>query len=132
MRFVVLDTDVFSFLLKKDTRAARYAPHLADAQPCLSFQSVAELRLWALVRRWGDARRGALETAMSKCLLFPYDDAMARHWAEISAHRRHIGRPIECGDAWIAATALRHGATLLTHNGKHYLDVPGLTVISAT
>jgi predicted nucleic acid-binding protein len=130
MRPVVLDTGVFSFLLKRDTRAARYAPHLVGAQPCLSFQSVAELRLWALARRWGEPRSAALEASLARCLVFPYDDEMSRRWAAISAHRRHIGQPIECGDAWIAASALRHGAPLLTHNRRHYVDIPGLTVIS--
>jgi hypothetical protein len=33
MRPVLLDTDVFSFIFKRDTRAALYAPHLDDAQP---------------------------------------------------------------------------------------------------
>jgi len=28
------------------------------------------------------------------------------------------GRPIECGDAWIAATAIRYGLPLLTHNAR--------------
>jgi tRNA(fMet)-specific endonuclease VapC len=53
MRPVLLDTDVFSFLFKKDSRAALYTSDLDDAQPCLSFQAVAELRYWALVRHWG-------------------------------------------------------------------------------
>src|SRR3954462_7374262 len=130
MRPVVLDTDVFSFLFKRETRAALYVPHIQDAQPCLSFQSVAELRYWALVRRWGEPRRSSLEASVAKCLLLPCDDTMASHWAELSAHRRRAGRPIECGDAWIAAAARRHQAVLLTHNGQHYVDIPDLRVVS--
>ena len=130
MRAVLLDTDVFSFVFKQDTRAAAYAPHLVDAQPCLSFQSVAELRYWALARRWGDARGLSLEASLARCLVFPYDDAMSRLWAEVSAFRRRIGRPIECGDAWIAAAALRHHAVLLTHNARHYADIPDLLLVS--
>ena len=37
MRLAVLDTDVFSFFFKNDTRAALYGPDLAGAQPCVSF-----------------------------------------------------------------------------------------------
>ena len=73
-RLLLLDTDVFSFLFKRDSRAAMYAPHLVNAQPCLSFQSVAELRYWARIRRWGDARRSSLDMAIGKCLVLPYDD----------------------------------------------------------
>jgi tRNA(fMet)-specific endonuclease VapC len=96
---LLLDTDVFSFLFKGDQRTSLYAPHLIDAQPCLSFQSVAELRYWALIRRWGEGRRNSLEVAMSKCIVLPYDDAMSQRWAEVMTVRRQSGRPIECGDA---------------------------------
>lgn len=45
MSAALLDTDVFSFAFKRDTRAALYAPHLTGVQPCLSFQSVAGLQV---------------------------------------------------------------------------------------
>lgn len=127
---VLLDTDVFSFLFKDDSRKTLYASNLANAQPCLSFQSIAELRYWGITRNWGDRRLRNLEDSLKRYILFPYDDAISRHWAELSAHRRRVGRPIECGDAWIAATALRHGLILLTHNPRDYLDIPDLRMIS--
>lgn len=130
MAAVLLDTDVFSFFFKQDTRAALYEPALGGAQLCLSFQSVAELRLWALVRRWGEARSRSLEMAFARYAVLPYDDAMSHNWAQLTAHRRRMGRPIETGDAWIAASALRHGATLLTHNGQDYADIPDLHIVS--
>ena len=85
---------------------------------------------WALVRRWGETRRRSLDASLARYTLLPYNDAMSRQWAEISAHRRRLGKPIECGDAWIAASALRHSATLLTHNAKDYSDVENLRVVS--
>jgi tRNA(fMet)-specific endonuclease VapC len=130
MRLPLLDTDVFSFLFKRDTRAALYAPYLAHVQACMSFQSVAELRFWALVKRWGEPRRRSLDAAIARTVLLPCDDELCRHWAAVTAHRRRAGRPVECGDAWIAATALRHGIPLLTHNARDYADIPGLTIIS--
>lgn len=130
MRFVLLDTDVFSFALKQDTRAALYQQHLHGAQPCLSFQTVAELRLWALLRHWSPARREGLEGSISRCLVLPCDDGTTTQWARVCAHRRRLGRPIGCGDAWVAATALRHQLQLLTHNVTHYADSPDLLVVS--
>jgi tRNA(fMet)-specific endonuclease VapC len=130
MPAVVLDTDVFSFFFKQDTRAALYEPSLSGQQLCLSFQSVAELRLWALLRRWGEPRRQSLESAFRRYVVLPYDDSLSHHWANITAHRRRTGKPIECGDASIAASALRHDATLLTHNGQHYADMPNLRFVS--
>jgi predicted nucleic acid-binding protein len=67
---------------------------------------------------------------MDRLIVLPYDAPTAQHWAEVTAHRRRIGRPIECGDAWIGTTAVRHGIPLVTHNVRHYQDIPGLKVIS--
>lgn len=126
---VVLDTDVLSFFAKGDTRASLYSA-LEGKRLCASFQTVAELRLWAIIRRWGTSRREALNSLLSRFVVLPYDPMMAQYWAEITAYRRRLGRPIDCGDAWIAASAVRHAAALLTHNAKDYADVNGLNLIS--
>lgn len=130
MSAVLLDTDVLSFLAKGDTRAALYAPALAGQQLCVCFQTVAELRLWALIRRWGPARQAAMDALLEHFVVLRYDAAMAQYWAEVTAHRRRLGHPIESGDAWIAASALRHGITLFSHNAADYRDIPGLIVVS--
>jgi predicted nucleic acid-binding protein len=127
---VILDTDVLSFLAKADTRATLYSSALLGKRLCVCFQTVAELRLWALVRRWGASRREALDALLEQFVVLPYDSIMAQHWADVTAHRRRLGRPIDCGDAWIAASALRHDAALLTHNAMDYTDIPGLNLIS--
>jgi len=127
---VLLDTDVFSFLFKRDTRAERYAALLKDRSPCLCFMSVAEIKRWAIQRRWGSPRREALAAALRHCVILPFDAALTDLWAEIAAHRASRGKPIECGDCWIAATAVRHGISLITHNASHYADIPRLTVVT--
>ena len=58
MDAVVLDTDVISFLAKGDTGALLYVPLMVDKQLCVSFQTVAELRLWAILRRGGFPAKG--------------------------------------------------------------------------
>jgi predicted nucleic acid-binding protein len=52
---------------------------------------------------------------------------MAWKYAEI---RCLPGHPIDLGDAWIAASALRHAIPLVTHNQKHYEHIPGLQLIA--
>lgn len=44
MSDVVLDTDVLSYLFKRDTRARSYRPHLLGKTIYVSFMTVAELR----------------------------------------------------------------------------------------
>ncbi len=46
MDTVLVDTDVFSFLLKNDTRASFYRKHLDNRRHALAFMTVAELRSW--------------------------------------------------------------------------------------
>jgi tRNA(fMet)-specific endonuclease VapC len=116
MNAVVLDTDVFSFFFKGDTRAAAYAQDIKDRQTCLCFQSIAEVKSWALLRNWGQSRRERLERVLAHYLVLPYDSEMAEMWAQVTATRQGLGRRIESGDAWIAAAALRHDIPLLTHN----------------
>lgn len=130
MEATLLDTDVFSFFFKDDPRRAPYASEVSGKQLCLAFQSVAELKLWTIVRRWGRKRVERLEDSLRQFVILPYDAAMADRWAAIGAHRRSVGREIACGDCWIAAAALRHGISLVTHNRDHFADIPGLVVIS--
>jgi tRNA(fMet)-specific endonuclease VapC len=125
----LIDTDVFSYIIKRDSRARLYEDQLAGMMLLLSFMTVAELRLWVLQRRWGESRRADLEDAIARTVVLLPDDKTCRLWAELSSHRRRLGRPIGCGDGWVAATALRHNVTLFTHNGTDFADVPDLRIV---
>ena len=47
------------------------------------------------------------------------DAEASRHYAEIVADLRRAGTPLPTNDIWIAATAARHGAAVLTCD-KHF------------
>ncbi|HWG41741.1 MAG TPA: hypothetical protein VN688_03075 [Gemmataceae bacterium] len=66
MGTVVMDTDVVSFLFKKDTRARLFQRHLVGQQWMISFMTVAELELWALRHQWGATRKARLEQYLAK------------------------------------------------------------------
>jgi tRNA(fMet)-specific endonuclease VapC len=51
----------------------------------------------------------------------------AERYARIYAHLRTAGRPVPTNDLWIAASAMEHGAELLTTD-RHFLDVPQVVV----
>jgi predicted nucleic acid-binding protein len=59
------------------------------------------------------------------------DMETARHYARITANLRRnqllAGR--SQNDLWIAATALRHGAILMTRNAADFQDISGLLVL---
>ena len=127
---LVVDTDVVSFLYKRDTRARLYEPHLNDPPFIVSFMSLAELRRWTLERNWSEGKRQELEEYLTRYLVLHSDDQMCDWWAQAMNRARLRGRPIAPADAWIAATALHLGVPLITHNKNHFIGVDGLTVIS--
>lgn len=109
---LVVDTDVVSFLYKRDTRARLYEPHL-NPPFIVSFMSLAELRRWTLERTWGEGRRQELEEYLTRYLVLHSDDQMCDRWAQAMNSARLRGRPIAPTDAWIAATALHLGVPLI-------------------
>lgn len=127
---VVVDTDVVSFLFKGDTRAQAYREHLQGKTLAISFMTVAELYQWAYVRTWGEQKLAQLEERLRAYVVVPYDNELCKQWARVCAERQRLGRPISVQDAWIAATALRHGYPVVTHNHDDFAGITGLDIIS--
>ena len=120
----VLDTDIFSYVIKGDSRAAEYEKYLD--QPCLSFITVAELYRWTLVKNWGASKKQSLETSIQECEILSYDNETAWHWAHVMSIP---GKTLSGADGWIAACAIRHDLPLITHNRKHFTGIPNLTLL---
>jgi predicted nucleic acid-binding protein len=130
MSHIILDTDVWSFLFKQDTRAEQYRSHIEGQLPCISFQTVAELYQWVEKADWGQRRRERLVAWLQRFLVIGYDQQMGQLWGKIRADRERLGRPIAAQDAWVAACALRFDYPLLTHNAVDYQLIPQLVIIS--
>ena len=130
MLTVLLDTNIVSYLFKRDSRVALYAPHLLNRELAIAMMTVAELLQWAALRNWSELRIRQLELSMERYTILPVDIALCRHWADVRAARSRTGLPISPQDAWIAATALRYDLALVTHNPADYHAIPGLTIIS--
>ena len=62
----------------------------------------------------------------------PFDLQVARTHAQLWAELATSGQLIGAHDLIIAATALAHGHSLLTHNLREFERVPGLTVRQPT
>ena len=58
----------------------------------------------------------------------PFDDDAARKYGEIRSALSRLGKPIGPNDLMIAATALVHGAVLITHNTREFSRVEGLQI----
>jgi len=58
----------------------------------------------------------------------PFDDACVPAYARIRAELEPAGRPIGPNDLMIAAIAVTHGLTLVTHNTREFGRVIGLSL----
>lgn len=130
MTLVLLDTNIVSYLFKGDTRATAYAPFLQGHRLAISFMTVTELFEWATTRKWGQTRLTKLEQTLATYVIVPVDVELCRQWGVIRAQQQISGRTIAPQDAWIAATALRHGLPLVTHNPSDFRSIENLDVRS--
>jgi predicted nucleic acid-binding protein len=67
-----------------------------------------------------------VEQHLKNFVIVPCDFELSRVCGRISGEREPAGRRMEEFDAWIAATALRHGMLLATNNRKHFEGIDGL------
>jgi len=130
MKAVLLDTNIISFIFKKDSRAKSYEPYLKSNILTSSFMTVAELFQWAIVRNWGEQRKQKMEEELKKYIIFPYDIDTCRIWGDIRAKCIKMGQPISAQDAWIAATARQHNLPLVTHNSADFKNIDNLEIIT--
>jgi len=58
--------------------------------------------------------------------IIPFDLSCATKFGDIKSKLRAMGKPTGEVDALIAATAITHGAILVTNNLKHFENIEGL------
>lgn len=59
--------------------------------------------------------------------ILPVTSDVAEHWGKLQAQ---VKRSLPAIDSLLAATALHHDMTLVTHNVKDFCDCPGLEIIN--
>lgn len=131
---IVIDTDVFSADLSDTALIALYEPIIVGRPAFVSFQTVAELRYGALRRGWGEARLRKLEAKVAAVSIVHSGDELIATYARLRAEcvrKGHaLGQREHDADRWIAATALRLGIPLVSHD-RVFENTPGLQVESA-
>jgi tRNA(fMet)-specific endonuclease VapC len=120
----LLDTSVCVDILRQRV-PLRALPSPGDC--CLSAIVTAELRT-GLAKRPDPGRERKLEDFVGLFPVRDFDDAAARHYAEIRADLEHSGAPIGPLDLLIAGHARSLDATLVTGNVKEFRRVKRLRV----
>jgi len=131
--FVVVDTDVFSYLWQGRAIPPSYVNALRGSKPVLSFASVAEAHFGAACANWGAKKVSQMEAAMRPYVVAPYSPDLAALWGRLKAEARKDGHPLgqaaQTNDLWVCTTAIFHNAPLMTNNMRHFQSMPGLRLV---
>lgn len=123
----LLDTDTCSaHLRQKGQLASRFLQYTGRLH--VSTVTVGELYTWALRANAPPHRLQFLMDFLSDMIVLDVTEVVGRKFGELRAALFDAGKPAPEMDLLIAATAIVHGLTLVTHNVKDFVNVPGLTI----
>ena len=125
---LVLDCNTISYYFRGDPQVV---PRLQALRPAdLGVPAIVEYELRYGLMRLPPAAAASRLVALAQFLRplqrLPFDSECAELAARIRADLEAAGSPIGPHDTLIAATALRHQATLVTRNVSEFARVPGL------
>lgn len=122
-----LDTNIVSYYMRRE---GGVVPRLQALPPSrLALPSVVIFEIGFGLRRTG--RQAALEgfeRLAASLQTLDLDAEAADHAARIRVELETAGTPVGLADLLIAATARRHGCTLVTHNTREFSRVSGLAL----
>lgn len=127
MKLFMLDTDISSYIIRRrpESLAQHFERH-ADAI-CVSVITAAELR-FGVEKSKSTKLADLVENFLERLSILDWTNAVTPHYARIRAALERVGKPIGNADLMIAAHAVSEGATVITNNVRHFVDVPGLRV----
>ena len=122
------DTDTCSAHLKRRSGLAhRFFQHTGRLS--LSTVALAELFDWANLRPDPGPRLHQINELIADLDLLNFDSACAAEFGRLRSHLRRQGVGVAPLDLMIAAVAVAHDLTLVTHNTSHFAPIPGLRIV---
>jgi tRNA(fMet)-specific endonuclease VapC len=70
---IIVDTDIFSYWFKRDSRGEAYRSYAIGRKMALAFPTVGELYYWALKYNWGTIRFNYFEQTIKEYIFLPCD-----------------------------------------------------------
>lgn len=123
----LIDTDTCSAHLKqKGSVTSRFLQYSGRLN--VSAITVGELYTWALRANAPPQRLQSLLDLLSDVTVLDVTEVVGRRFGELRAGLFDAGTPAPEMDLLIAATALEHNLTLVTHNVQDFANLPGLTL----
>ncbi len=122
----ILDTDHCIAVLRGQLRLTE----VADSAETLGTTAitVGELTHGAYKSARPSANAARVSTFLSYLQILAYDEQCAHVFGKIKAELEDRGMVIGDADLQISSIALRHNATVVTHNQRHFNRVPNLAL----
>ncbi len=124
----VLDTNTVIYFFKGKGRVAERMLSRSPREVAVPVIVVYELEVGTAKLEASAKRRRLLDELVAGATILPFGIEEARIAARIRVELERAGMKIGPLDTLIAATALRHQATLVTHNLDEFARVRGLNV----
>ena len=127
MRYL-LDTNIASYFIKATFPSLDYrVRRLPSTAVAISAITEAELRFGLALLPPEAKLHGLSESFLRSMAVEAWDSASAQRYARLAAQQRQAGASLSYPDTMIAAHALAHGLTLVTHD-RAFTRIPGLMV----
>lgn len=125
----LLDSNVCVALMRRSSARVieQFLKHrLSDV--AVSSIVAAELIVGAYLSQARERNLEVTRNFLASFLEYSFDRDCVEHYGALRAHLTRAGQLIGPNDLLIAATALAHGAILVTHNVAEFSRVPGLLI----
>lgn len=124
----LLDTDTCTLIIRQVPPASdHFARRTGPLYLCAV--SITELEIWLLRRRTPLRYQQPYFSVQQAVTVLDVTERIAHRAALLSVGSGRRGLRFGLGDALVAATALEHGLTLVTHSTQRFANVAGLTVL---
>lgn len=124
----LIDTNILIYRLKNVGNVNANFLSNRDEQMSISVISYGELIYGARKSKFVEKNLETARTIKSIFPIFDIDSDIMDVFGEIKAYVQRIGKPVDDMDLLIAATAISNGMTLVTHNTKHFENIPNLKI----
>lgn len=124
----LIDTDTCSaHLRQKSPVTSRFLQYTGQLH--VSVITVGELYTWALRAKAPPQRMKSLSEMLSDVKVLDVTALVAAEFGRMRAELMDIGRPAPDMDLLIAATAVVHNLTVVTHNTVDFTGMPGVRTV---
>lgn len=124
----LLDTNICSAHMKRPAGLAhRFMQHQGRLH--IAAVALAELYAGAYLAPHTAKLLASIRRLLDDVSILPFDEEPARVFGQLRGQLQGSGVTVNPVDLMIAATALAHDLTLVTHNTRHFERVPGLATV---